>query len=285
MNLKLVSSSSSFRGASFVSTFGCALAMFAFGCAADPTAPPGGDDQEAKAASPESAAEGSLALETSASDHVTGSFTKDGVTLGFDLSAEGGARHAHLIAKTPSATVELLDASLSKDGIETSKLLGGRLVVSGAPDSIEPKMEGDLTVLDDLATLPEARLVTPMKDALRAAHVDDELFRFRGASRAGSQSSVTPQGRLANVTLDAGQSVRVPTWSFWAVTTILMINLTDTGNSYVWMSITTYNGMKQYYPILWKGGQNRVTGQWWGAPVTVKNENIWVGTYVRVDAD
>jgi hypothetical protein len=215
-----------------------------------------------------------LTLDEAAPDHVTGAFARDGATIGFDLATDGHTRHAVL---TLGSGAPLLDATMV-DGIESAKLLGGRLVVTGDATSVEPKLEGDRHVIEELAALPESQLVIPMKEALGAAHVDAALFNVQPAP---SSSELQPLDLVTWTRLDARQSISVPTWSFWGVTRIRLYNET-TGSQTA--SLTTFNGVRGFVTLATAYEMREVSGQWWGMPVTVRNETYWIGLGIWVRA-
>lgn len=248
-------------------TVGLLLALVT-GCAAS-TTPEESDGQSATA----SATQGlTIDAATSGPSQVVGSFTRDEATVTFLFRREGDVRFARLADASGRTIVETEERA----GVETSKLLGGRLLVTGAIGSDAPTYDGDLRVRDELSASPEARLVGPLKEALSRANVDRTLF----ASTGGPSGNVKPMGRLANVTLDAKQWVDVPTWSFWATSRISMIEMSGCRT---WVDTLTAQGRKDSYLI--QNNTRTVYGQWWGFAVRVTNQNIWVGCQVRVDAD
>ena len=120
---------------------------------------------------------------------VAGTFTHGDAGLDFTFRVEG----AKLIAIIRSADGRPLIHSTLADGIETTVYLG-RVTLRGKPLEERAVVMGDPTTLAELAELPEARLVEPLRDALGRHGVAKDLYA---------------------VPRPAG-AVRCPAWSWWA---------------------------------------------------------------------
>jgi hypothetical protein len=107
-----------------------------------------------------------LKLERSEKDHVAGTFTRDGVTIRFDISRDGEVRRMVLESEAGDPLVD----STYADGVDTAIYFGGKAKAIGRPNE-EPKREGDDALFEQLAK-SDARIFPQLKEALFAAKVD-----------------------------------------------------------------------------------------------------------------
>ena len=121
-------------------------------------------------------------------DDVAGTFTHGDAGIDFSFSIEGQAR----VAIIRSADGRPLIHSTFENGVETTVYLG-RVTVRGSIQN-EPRVSGDPATLAELAELPEAQLVEPLRRALEEHGVAKDLYAITPA----------PAGR------------RCMSWSWWA---------------------------------------------------------------------
>lgn len=101
---------------------------------------------------------------------VAGTFTLGEAGIDFSFSQEGAKR----VAIIRSADGRPLIHSTFEDNIETTVYLG-RVTVRGSIQT-EPSVLGDPATLTELAELPEAQLVEPLRHALEAQGVPKHLY-------------------------------------------------------------------------------------------------------------
>jgi len=213
-----------------------------------------------------------LTLDIHEAEHVAGRFTHDGSVLAFDFALHGAAREATLRRETGEP---ILTSTVSADGVETMRVLGGRMVVSGVPSDPEPRSEGDHQAAVEMNEMPEMKLVAPLREALASAGVSRALF-----------APIRPSGLSikANMnqwyTLGCKQSQTFPTWSFWSITTLSIVNR-DTTNAFFSVE-NPYTTDKEYLfqpPTAVTGAiGNRYPRQYWAFPMKVTNLCGWGGS-------
>jgi hypothetical protein len=114
-------------------------------------------------------------------DHVAGTFAHDGVSIGFDIARD--AEH-HVIALT-AADGSPLVTTTTEGAIQTTDVLGGRLVMSGVPNMPSPTITGDRDAMAELDERPEAAALAVLGDQLRASEVPQALLAPETAPVAG----------------------------------------------------------------------------------------------------
>jgi hypothetical protein len=119
---------------------------------------------------------------------VAGTFTRGDAGLDFSFSHENG-KHIAIIRSADGRP--LIHSTLEND-VETTIYLG-RVTVRGSLQT-EPNISGDPAMLVELAELPEAQLVEPLRHALEAQGIARDLYAIARA----------PVGR------------RCTAWSWWA---------------------------------------------------------------------
>ena len=248
-------------------TFVLALALSSLaGCAARPFDVEENDEPNA------TATEGALTIDARSETRVAGSFAREGVVLRFTFARSG---LDHEVMLTNGAGAPLLSSKLA-GGIESMRILD-RVTVSGAPDSTDPRVEGDKEAIAELNASAEMKLVEPLRAALAKSGVDRELFS--PASAASVQPQMASMQRW--VTLGCYQQEWFPTWSFWYWTNVLVANRSTYVRSVFRMlgSFGTFEDQSlspsqmQVYPR-----------QYWGYPMGVNNTcwggNATIGVYV-----
>ena len=114
-----------------------------------------------------------LALDTADADHVAGTFTRDGVSLGFDFAR---ADDRHDMAFVDADGAPLISTTL--DGVyQTTRVFGDRFVAEGITNAPNPTMTGDRAAVGELHARPEAALLDELRDGLVAAGVDLDLLQ------------------------------------------------------------------------------------------------------------
>lgn len=152
-----------------------------------------------------------LTLTRWTSSRVEGEYTQDSATVLFAVERDGTRRTATIRA-TDGAP---LFASALDGGIETVTLFGGRAVLTGTVDELDPELDGDSAAIDELAAMPESACVGRLRGALLEAGVDDDLVGVEP-----SEDTITPRDGWA--TLGPGESAYFPTWSWWGWTNVSM---------------------------------------------------------------
>jgi hypothetical protein len=134
---------------------------------------------------------------------IAGTFSTDTrAHLSFAFEIDADVRTAMLrCARTGAPLIE----STLADGVETTTYLG-RLTIFGRPRDLNPRVVGDKTAMADLAKLPHAGLVNPLRDALDAQHISRELYAAPRPSPAHSNSAAH---------IAVGETVVLATWSWW----------------------------------------------------------------------
>jgi hypothetical protein len=122
-------------------------------------------------------------FERHADKDVSGTFVDGDASLDFSFSVDGRTR----IAIIRSADGRPLIESRLVDGIETTTYLG-RVTLHGVPTGGVPGITGDPTNLDELANLPEAQLVEPLREALEQRGVENTLYKLEKRSSCSSWS-------------------------------------------------------------------------------------------------
>jgi hypothetical protein len=208
-----------------------------------------------------------LDLDTNAADHIAGHFSKDGVTLGFDLSVHGSIHIGEYRGQDGSSLIAstLDDAT----GVETQTVLGGKLVISGPVGVPDPEIQGDPGLLGELDASHELQLLVPLREALAKAGVAEDLYNPpKPKTPVVSDAYWGSDGYLH---LAPGETGQLGTQPFWWPTEVVMKNFSSrcaTTTFYVGLGIST-NVVPAY-------GYKFVTGYWWGAWLYIKNENAWV---------
>lgn len=182
-------------------------------------APTGPEATEVAADAPSPKVVGELSFSARSADVAQGSYTLEKTSIGFHIRREGATRRLTLT----TASGQILVESEYRDGLDTMRVLGGRAVKRGGVNE-DGSVEGDPKALDELFAMPEAKLVTPMKEALAAARVDPFLL---GRDEAGRDAPVAP-GTVGPQSyydgywwyLGYGEQVSFATWSFWGWTTL-----------------------------------------------------------------
>ncbi|MCW5801391.1 MAG: hypothetical protein KIT31_03195 [Deltaproteobacteria bacterium] len=113
-----------------------------------------------------------LHFDVRGADHVAGTFSHDGVAIGFDIARR--ADH-HVIALT-AADGSPLVTTTTEGAVQTTDVLGGKLVMSGIPNMPSPTITGDRAALAELDARPEAAALELLGDELRASDVPQALL-------------------------------------------------------------------------------------------------------------
>ncbi len=237
-----------------------------------------------------------VVIQSSEPNRVSGVFERDGVVLAFDF-ARNGEQH---VGELRDADGRHLVSSVLTPDHETLTVLGGRLVISGAPGSATPEMQGDPKALEQLDQVPELALFGDLKDALEREGVDRGLFRVGdaatprvvvGEERAAilrdlgvsdeavvSQASDEPAlqtraywGSDRYWHIAPGETISFGTKGFWATTEAVIRN-------YEWRCATAKLTVGFAFQSVKVPGYNvaMVQGQWWAAILYVTNMNSWI---------
>jgi hypothetical protein len=202
-----------------------------------------------------------LTIETSAPLHVAGRFARHGATIIFDLAQEGEGRHLRVESASGQP---ILDSTLAR-GVDSATYLGGKAHAEG-PSQGEPKLEGDAAAWSELEASAEAQLLPELKEALIAAHVEEDLFRPElAATRAGN---VTPKAGYDGYwwhIAPYGDGYGFWSWSWWGVTSVVVAR-EENPYGECW-GVNFYPGAS--YEHVDGCGMQTIRRRWWGAYVTV----------------
>jgi hypothetical protein len=202
-----------------------------------------------------------LRLVTNDPNRVTGTISRDGASLAFDLVASGTNREASFW----SAEGAPLLHSVLRDGIDSMDVLGDRFHVVGSPASATPEVRGDESALREMGARPEMKLVPALREALSEAGVRRDLY---SAVDAAGELRVAAYRRADGFwVLSPGESMTFPTWSFWGKTTVIVQNLSSL--AYANIELTTWNWYQRYVVV--PGGASITWGYWMGVALNVKN--------------
>jgi hypothetical protein len=120
----------------------------------------------------DSIGEDGLDLAITETDHIAGSYTEHGVSLAFDFH-RGGERH---VMTFHDADGNELVATTVEPPFQTTRILGGRLVASGIPNTPDPTITGDRDAQAELDARPEAGLLEGLHDHLAVLDIDPDLY-------------------------------------------------------------------------------------------------------------
>lgn len=232
------------------------IVCVATGCAAESDREP-----SAPAASENAGADDGLTLVTNDEDHVAGTLERDGSAIAFDLSREGSQHH---VVITSASGAPILSSTLVS-GVDTTVYFGGRATVTGQPRSDAPTQTGDATVFDDLNAMPEGQLIPKLHDALRAAHVDEDLFHL------DTSGDLAPKALLDWVVLNPWNSVAFGSWSFWGTTRVTLGNYANYSGGYYRARFQANTSSSS--ETVSGYGNGTYSRSWWGARITVTNTN------------
>ncbi|NOU30947.1 MAG: hypothetical protein HOO96_23870 [Polyangiaceae bacterium] len=231
------------------------LALSAAACASAPEAAP--EEPNASSVVGEDLA-GELALGTNTDERAAGVYAHGAQSISFDIRREGPALRTTI---TRGNGEPILDSTLV-DGVDTARLLGGRLIVTGDVKS-KPTREGDESVLRELSAMPEAPLVASLRDALQAKGA-----KVVTAARSGELSPQFGIGKAPNTGYvmlpHPPAAVVFQTWSFWGTTTF-QFRTWHWATQFVCMTNWTYPRTCITIPGATDGPSYRLfRGQWWG---------------------
>jgi hypothetical protein len=243
------------------------------GCANEATDERPEDVELAPPAEPAGSTEG-LEIETSTPDRVEGRLARDGASIRFELTRDraSGARHVLL---TRLSGEPLFESTL-RDGIDRSTYLDGKVTTVGAMGE-QPKQEGDAAAFDELSAMPEAKVVTQLKTALRGGGVDEELFQVSPPTATSAPGALAPKvyGAGGNSPypdntwriLQGNSSISFYSWGFWATTAIVIAPFDNSGAAQFRVGPTGY----EYHHVT---GTTYFYRQWWGAYVVLTNTEV-----------
>jgi hypothetical protein len=241
-------------------------AVLALGCVGAP-GEPSSDPQLTQPDFTEKFSSEGLTLETSDSDHLTGRFERNGVQLRFDFQKNGDTRHVRF---ERSSGEPLLESTL-KDGVDSSTLLGGKAYAQGEVFGA-PTIQGQSDAFAELSAAPEALLLPELKEALIAGHVDEAFWSAEAPTAAGG---LTTQRWFDGTYwhLSSGESIGFWSWSFWGWTTVVIASERDPANGFAsaWFQVDLAGRRPE--GVSGRGMQS-YRRQWWGAHVTVGNDQI-----------
>lgn len=202
-------------------------------------------------------------------DRVEGSLVRGDATIDFVIERDGPVRTARLSASDGAPLLE----SIAEAGEETVTLFGGRAVLTGDPAG-EPHVDGDASALDELKAMPEATPIAELHAALEEAGVDPVLL---GAEPADDEVAPRLYNDGTYWNLDYGESVTVGTWGWITYTTIVM-------RHYNWLPICVQfkAGLGAWADFCGPAlVENKRSYQFWGALLTIKNQNPFINVKVR----
>lgn len=232
------------------------VSLTAVGCAANQV------DDDSREASSEA-----LVLDTNAPEHVAGRYAKDGASLGFDFTRHGDDRVATL-RDTEGRT---LLVSTLEGGIEHLVVGDGALVASGAPDALDPKLEGDAGALETLGKTKEMALLGPLQEALAARGVERALFD-PSATPAGGITTKQYLGSDGYWRLGPGEQRTFGTWAFWTPTYVRIRNFNTTRCATVTFSV----GLSFETNVIPARGYRGFSRKWAAMPVTIRSVNGFI---------
>ena len=244
------------------------LASSALGCAADPSgdsSDPATASRDEGAAAAEDVPRGDLQLDVEGPSRVAGRFSRDGVVLAFDFARTGDEHVAELKTGDGRALV----TSKLAGGVETTRIYGGRLVMSGAPEAAEPTFDGDRAELAAVMVEPAMTLLSDLRKVLTARGVDRELHT---PARTGALAPAKYfSGWDGYWHLAPGEQHTFGTWAFWYPTYVNLRNWASRCTN-----VTLWH-MGAPEPLVLPGySWTQATRYYWGFPVTVEPMRAWV---------
>jgi hypothetical protein len=249
-----------------MTTFVGLAAILATGCGGSPSsgAPASGQVDFTSKFS----AEG-LTLEASAPDRVAGVFVRDGVQIAFEFRRDAVNRYARFASASGQPFLE----STLTSGVDSSVLLGGKARAQGSVNGGAPTLEGEPDAFAELSASPEARLLPELKEALIASHVDSAFLGVDAPEARSGQLSVQSWYDGTYWHLGSGERVSFWSWSWWGWTTVVIASEANPSSGYA----------AAFFQVILAGrgpeyvggyGMQSYRRQWWGAQVTVGNDQI-----------